>query len=63
MYGTLPYAKVSVSTVARPNPMAIHWSGRSRSLRKMTPSAVETSGLMKYPSEASTAWPLSTAKV
>ena len=54
---------VRTSTAAKPTPTAAHCTGRSRSFSSSTPMAMVTSGLMKYPSEASTTWPLFTAQM
>ncbi len=48
---------VSTTTAAQATPTATHCTGRSCSFRISTPMAMVTSGLMKYPSEASTTWP------
>lgn len=48
---------VSTTTAAAPVPTATHCQRRSRSLSSSTPIAMVTSGLMKYPSDASTTWP------
>lgn len=54
---------VSTSTAAKPIPTAAHCTGRSRSFSRSTPIAMVTSGLMKYPRDASTTWPLFTAQM
>ena len=48
---------VSTTTAMTPVPTAAHCTGRSRSFSSSTPIAMVTSGLMKYPSEASTTCP------
>lgn len=63
IHGGRPYPTVRTSTAAAPTPTAVHCTGRSRSLSSSTPIAMVTSGLMKYPSEASTTWPLLTAQM
>lgn len=45
--GGLPYPRVRTTTAAKATPTAVHCRGRIRSLRISTPSAMETSGLMK----------------
>jgi hypothetical protein len=54
IHGGRPYPMVRTSTAVAPTPTAVHCTGRSRSLSSSTPIAMVTSGLMKYPSEAST---------
>ncbi|CAL9536761.1 hypothetical protein SUDANB108_04177 [Streptomyces sp. enrichment culture] len=54
---------VSTTTAAQPVPTAAHCTGRSRSFSSSTPIAMVTSGLMKYPSEASTTCPEFTAQM
>ncbi|GAA2219025.1 hypothetical protein GCM10010104_05100 [Streptomyces indiaensis] len=48
---------VSTTTATTPVPTAAHCAGRSRSFSSSTPIAMVTSGLMKYPREASTTCP------
>lgn len=60
IHGGRPYPTVRTSTAAAPTPTAVHCTGRSRSLSSSTPMAMVTSGLMKYPREASTTCPLFT---
>jgi len=54
---------VRTSTATAASPIAAHCGPRSRSLKIPTPKAMLTSGVMKYPSEASTTCPLIVAQM
>ena len=58
MNGTCPYTTLMISTATAESPTATHCATRSRSFRKITPKLTDTSGLMKYPREASIVRPV-----
>ncbi len=57
IHGSRPYPTVRTTTAANPTPTATHCTGRIRSFSSRTPIAMVTSGLMKYPRDASTTCP------
>ena len=59
--GGAPTLIVNTTTATTAITRALSCQRFSRSRKTTSPSAIETSGLMKYPSAASTTWPLFTA--